>query len=297
MKKVSAALFEIATLGLSIAVVVLYAAPLLLWLVSLLHHASKIHAGAVGLLYLSVIGPTIGFSVAAAASAVIGGTALSCLAVSGSQRQRVWITGFMTIPLLMGFIARNYAWVGLLSQFAGSSNVPVVSWLAHALLYKGLGVVVVMGTVFTPFCYFIILQGFGALSIEPLQAARTMGATDRAIFWSVILPSIRSAQTIAFLLSTILGVGYFITPELIGGGNTQFIGNDVLVLLNETGLTFDASLLAFLLLATVLVLLVTIRIVVRRMQNRRHRAQPPRVVLPITMMQPGLGDSHGTPTQ
>ena len=133
----------------------------------------------------------------------------------------------------------------------------------------------VMATVFTPFCYFIVLQGLSALAIEPLQAARTLGASDRTIFWRVVLPSLRPAQIIAFLLSTILAVGYFITPRLIGGGNVQFVGNVVEALLDDIGSVFDASLLAFLLFVSVLAGLVAARVVMKIIGRRRKGSPVP----------------------
>jgi ABC-type spermidine/putrescine transport system permease subunit I len=255
MRKLAKLVVSTAAWGLIVSVGLFYVVPLIIWCISLARGSAGAHSPGVDVfaLYWSLIGQTITLSVAAALAAVICGSATALVAVSGHGRTRELLTAAMTVPLLMGFIARNYAWVGLLSQFAGETRVLFLSSLSRALLYKQLGIVVVMGTVFVPFCYFMVLQELTGLSPVPLQAARTMGASDATIFWRIILPSIRGSQRNAFMLSVVLGVGYFITPQLIGGGNFQFVGNGVLVLLDRFGLTVDASLLGLLLFLTVMV--------------------------------------------
>ena len=247
-----------------------FAVPLLMWILSL--HPLSTKYGYVLAIYFALVGRTLLISAASALLALLGGSATACIAVFSSRKTMSFLTLMMTVPLLMGFVARNYAWVGLLSQFAGNTHWILVATISRALLYRWLGVVLVMGTVFIPFCYFITLQGFALLSHDMLEAARTLGATGPTIFWNVILPNIRRALFIAYSLSLILAVGYFITPALIGGGNFEFMGNGVLRLLNDLGFTAEASLLALLLLLTVLLPLITVAWWVFIAKKRKEKA-------------------------
>jgi ABC-type spermidine/putrescine transport system permease subunit I len=262
------------------------ALPFVLWLVTIA--SSFLRPGlfnGVFSLYLSLLPRTLWLSAAAALFATISGSAVAFVAVSGSRKQRDFLTVIMTLPLLMGFIARNYAWVGILSELVGETRILFLSTIARALLYRPAGIVVVMTTVFIPICYFVELRGLDGLSKEALQAARTLGATDAVIFWRLVLPVTRNTHLAAFILALSLAVGYFITPQLIGGGNYPFVGNGVIMFF-DLGRPADASLLALLLGVTVVVVLACITALfrlsawcIRRLRHTerwtaRHRSLP-----------------------
>ena len=271
----------ISSWSLCIAASLLCFAPLLVWSFVLLRHPSSVSFSYVSGLYFSLARNTFVLSFVAALIAVIFGTAIACIATSQTRRFRDCITIGMTIPLLMGFIVRNYAWVGLLSQFSREYRYGWISQISNLLLYRVAGVILVMAIVFTPLCYFLVLHGLDSLSPVSLQAARTLGATDARIFFAVVLPSIRRSQGLAFLASSVLAIGYFITPQLIGGGNFQFIGNGILTVLNDLGQPANASLLALMLLGTVVVVVLVVGRLpgavrkVELLRNRRIALQKP----------------------
>jgi putative spermidine/putrescine transport system permease protein len=171
----------------------------------------------------------------------------------------------MMVPLLTGFVARNYSWVGLLTAI-GSHRTPL-SPLGE-LLDSRAGIVTVMAVVFVPFVYFIVSEAASHLSPPLYEASRTLGATDARAFFVITLPLLLPATLLAFALSTILGLGYFVTPHLIGGGNFPFVANGVLSRL-DLGDAQGAALLGLYLLATVFILAGLVAIV-RAWWLRRH---------------------------
>ncbi|MGA2897237.1 MAG: hypothetical protein ABSE27_06535 [Acidobacteriaceae bacterium] len=292
MKAIDTSARILASWCLCITALSLWCAPLLSWCLDLLHQRQGLDVAYVSSFYFSLIWVTLFISFSAALMAVLFGTALACVATSSTSSLRDLVTISMTIPLLMGFIVRNYAWVALLGQMANTLSIPFSSRLSHALLNQRAGVVGVMAVVFTPFCYFYILQQLDSLSPFMLQAAQTLGATNARIFFVVVIPSIRRAQVLAFLASSVLAVGYFVTPQLIGGGRFQFIGNGVLTLLNGLGKPSDAALLAFMLLATV-ALIFSIMLALLRILNRvRTRSAKSTVLVAAPQTSP---ETPGTP--
>jgi ABC-type spermidine/putrescine transport system permease subunit I len=110
-----------------------------------------------------------------------------------------------------------------------------------------------MSVVFTPFAYFIVSQRASRLLPEYFAAARTLGATDKRSFLAITMPLLLPGIGLAIGTAFILGIGYYITPQIIGGGNFPFTGNGVLRLLHELGDVSAASRLALALLGTVLI--------------------------------------------
>lgn len=229
---------------------VLYILPLATWLLKLPANASQVH---VSRIYLAQIGTTMAMSFASALGAAVMGSSVACLAAFSSPRKAKTLAFFMTLPLLVGFVARNYSWTGLLSHFHGGPF-----GFIGRLQDSGAGVVLVMSIVFTPFAYFIVSQRALRLQPEYFAVARTLGATDERAFLVITLPLLLPGFGLAVGTAFILGIGYFVTPQLIGGGNFPFIGNGVIRLLNDVGNVAAASRLALALLLTVLSLVVCV---------------------------------------
>jgi putative spermidine/putrescine transport system permease protein len=92
--------------------------------------------------------------------------------------------------------------------------------------------------------------------IDPrhVKAALSLGARPAWAFWTVYLPQTMPGVGSGCLLVFILAIGYYITPELIGGGADQMVSHFVAVYTNEIVNWGQASALGAVLLAVVLVL-------------------------------------------
>jgi ABC-type spermidine/putrescine transport system permease subunit I len=177
---------------------------------------------------LGVSVQTLWVSVLAAAIAVLGAYPLVVFWWLSGPLGRV-VTIWLTVPpLIMGFLARNYAWIALLS---GDASPPPMTWLSQ-YLYTRPAVVFVMSCVFVPTAFFILMQGIRSVTHGQIDTARTLGTPDWRIVSSVILPQTRRAAVLAFALIVAMGVGFFVTPHMIGGGKCDFIANVILQYIN-----------------------------------------------------------------
>jgi putative spermidine/putrescine transport system permease protein len=206
-------------------------------------------------LFFVLLPPTVSLSFASSLIATAVGTATACLFILYGRPVRILISIFMTIPLLMGFLARNYSWLGLLSFF---DFLP--------LMYSRIGIVLVMGSVFVPYAYFIVLPSLQPLTPESLEAALTMGVPSQRLFSSIVLPLARRGILLSIALTTVLGMGYFVTPRMIGGGNYDFLGNGILRL-RDLGQIEGADLLA--LYMTLALLFVVVPVIILSVRQRR----------------------------
>jgi len=87
-----------------------------------------------------------------------------------------------------------------------------------------------------------------------LQAAATLGAPRRAIFWRVFFPLSLPAFAAGLVLVFILTLGFYVTPAILGGGRVPMISNMLDILINQMPRWELAAAISTLLLAVTLAL-------------------------------------------
>ena len=87
-----------------------------------------------------------------------------------------------------------------------------------------------------------------------LRAAKSLGANDWTAFWRVYFPQIVPGIGAGAILVFILAIGYYITPELVGGTSGIFISNRIAYHISSSLNWGLAAALATMLLLVVLVL-------------------------------------------
>ena len=130
-------------------------------------------------------------------------------------------------PLLTSLLVRTYAWIALL-QDSGIVNsalmgTGLIDGPVH-LMYNAFGTVVGMGQILLPYA---IITMYGVMvGIKPrlLQTAQVLGASPTRAFWKVFFPLSLPGLSAAALLVFIMGLGYFVTPALMGGRGQIMIG-------------------------------------------------------------------------
>ncbi len=165
--------------------------------------------------------------------------------VASPRTRRLLFTAVL-LPLWASYLARVYAWIVIL-QKGGT-----LSWTTSNL---GLGAVnigytntamwIVFSYIWLPF---MIVPLYGALERIPdslLEASGDLGAhgwrTLRTVVLPLALPGIVAGSIFTFSLT----LGDFITPILVGGAGSNFIGN---IIYNNIGTANDlpfAAMLAF----------------------------------------------------
>jgi putative spermidine/putrescine transport system permease protein len=157
-------------------------------------------------------------------------------------RQALFIA--VLLPLWASYLARVYAWIVIL-QKGGT-----LSWTLSKL---GLGTVnigytnVAMWIVFSYIWLpFMIVPIYGALERIPdslLEASGDLGARNWRTLRSVVLPLALPGVVAGSIFTFSLTLGDFITPILVGGANSSFIGNVIYSNIGTAGnLPFAAAL-------------------------------------------------------
>lgn len=148
------------------------------------------------------------------------GTILSlCLALT-----RGWLRGFLLLCLLTTFwislLARTYGWI-LIYQPNGALNtvLEAVGLISEPLrlLQTDLAMYPAMVHVMLP--YYVLPVVAVVLGLDPrqLRAAQSLGAGPGRVLARVILPQLRNGTIAGVTLVFILSLGFFVTPQLLGG--------------------------------------------------------------------------------
>ena len=97
-----------------------------------------------------------------------------------------------------------------------------------------------------------------------LQAAASLGAPPRTIFWKVFFPLTLPALAAGALLVFILCLGFYVTPAVLGGGRVPMISNLLDTLINQIPRWEQASAISTILLIVTLVIFAAYRRLDRR---------------------------------
>ena len=104
---------------------------------------------------------------------------------------------------------------------------------------------------------FMILPIYSVMKTIPpsyMRAAVSLGATPSKAFAKVYLPQTLPGVGAGVILVFIVAIGYYITPELVGGKDGQLIGNMVAYHMQKSLNWGLAAAMGVLLLAAILIL-------------------------------------------
>jgi len=124
----------------------------------------------------------------------------------------------IVLPYFTSIIVRTYAWMvllgrnGLINQGLAALGLPPAD-----LLYNRAGVIIGMTYVLLPYMVLTLYAAMKAVDPRLMQAAEGMGATRLQVFLKVFLPLTLHGVAAGALIVFILGIGFFITPALMGG--------------------------------------------------------------------------------
>jgi putative spermidine/putrescine transport system permease protein len=143
-----------------------------------------------------------------------------------TRRTRTILYVAILLPLWASYLAKVYAWQLIFTKDG------VLNW---SLAKVGAGPLSLINTnwaVFIAFCYiwlpYMVIPVYAALDRIPasmIEASQDLGGrvarTTRSVILPLVLPGIVAGSIFTFSLT----LGDYITPELLGGTNSNFIGS------------------------------------------------------------------------
>lgn len=136
------------------------------------------------------------------------------------------------LPFWTSLLVRITAWIVLLQSHGVINSLLVNSGLVASnarpqLMNNSLGTVIVMTQVLLPFMVLPLYSVMRGIPDYYMRAGVSLGAHPWRAFWRVFAPLTLPGIGAGALLVFILAIGYYITPELVGGQTGQFISNRI----------------------------------------------------------------------
>jgi ABC-type spermidine/putrescine transport system permease subunit I len=186
--------------------------------------------------YLKVLANTFRIAAIATLVCVLLGYPLAYWMRSLAPGRQLLAVALVVLPFWVSILVRTYAWIVILGndgvvnrslQALGLVATPV------SFLYNQFGVVLGTVNVLLPFLVLPLFAAMLKLDDRLLQAAASLGASRRTIFWRVFFPLTLPSLAAGAILVFILTLGFFITPAILGGGRVPMIANMLDLLINR----------------------------------------------------------------
>ena len=210
-------------------------------------------------IYIKLFKRTLFMSLMITGSCILLAYPVAFLLANLPMRTSSLLMILVLLPFWTSLLVRTSAWKVMLQQ-QGVINDTLV-WLGLVddasrlvMINNQFGTIVAMTHILLPF---MILPMYSVMSTIPpyyVRAAKSLGATNWTAFWRVYFPQSVPGIGAGSILVFILAIGYYITPEIVGGTTGTFISNRIAYHIS-TSLNWGlAAALGSILLAAVLIL-------------------------------------------
>ena len=161
------------------------------------------------------------------------------------------------LPFWTSLLVRTASWMILLQQ-QGVVNDFLV-WIGFVaddkrlvMMYNATGTYIAMTQILLPFMVLPLYSVMKTISPSLVRAGKSLGGTPFITFWKVYFPLTIPGIGAGSLLVFILAIGYYITPELVGGASGTLISNQIAYHMKYTLDWSFASAMGLMLLSGVL---------------------------------------------
>ena len=209
-------------------------------------------------IYLTLFVRTLIMSMAITFSCILLGYPIAWLLANLPMRTANVLMILVLLPFWTSLLVRTSAWKALL-QNQGVINDLFV-WIGFyaddnrlALINNATGTIIAMTHILLPFMILPLYSVMKTIPPSYLRAAKSLGATNWTAFWRVYFPQSVPGIGAGSILVFILAIGYYITPEIVGGTKGVFISNRIAYHISSSLNWGLAAALGSILLALVLI--------------------------------------------
>ena len=163
------------------------------------------------------------------------------------------------LPFWTSLLVRTVSWIVILMQKGIFNSILVWGGIIAdenrmQLIYNKTGTLIAMTQILLPFMVLPLYSVMKTISPSYMRAALNLGAQPMHAFYRIYMPQTIPGISAGGLLVFVLAIGYFITPELVGGSEGLLIGHFIAYHLKTTLNWGLCSALGAILLAVMLVL-------------------------------------------
>jgi spermidine/putrescine transport system permease protein len=185
-------------------------------------------------IYLSVLFRSMRIAGAVTLFALLLGYPLAYFLSFHAAKRKDLLYQLVIIPLWASYLVRGYAWKTILGsdgvlngllQYLHITRHPV-----EFFLYSPFAVVLTLTHIYTPFTFLPIYASLEHVPRNLVEASRDLGASPWSTFRRVILPLSLPGVLAGATFASVLTLGDFLAPLLVGGASGIMISNIVVSL-------------------------------------------------------------------
>ena len=183
-------------------------------------------------LYVKLFVRTLLLSLVITACCILLGYPIAYLLATLPTRTSNLLMILVLLPFWTSLLVRTSAWKVLLQQQGVINDVlvwaRVVDEAGRLVMINNMtGTIIAMTHILLPFMILPLYSVMKTISPSYVRAAKSMGASDWTAFRRVYFPNTVPGIGAGSILCFILAIGYYITPELVGGTTGVFISNRI----------------------------------------------------------------------
>lgn len=167
-------------------------------------------------------------------------------------RLKLLLLVLVALPLWSSMLARIYAWRlilghdGVLNWFLHEAGLP-----GQSIAFTNVALWLVFSYLWLPFMVMPLIAALERIPASLLDAAGDMGATPSQVLRTVILPLAVPGMAAGSVFTFAVTLGDYVTPMLVGGAGSDFVGNVVYSNVGVSGNVPFAAAFSLLLLVVV----------------------------------------------
>ncbi len=183
-------------------------------------------------IYVKLFIRTLVMSLAITGTCILLGYPVAFLLSTLPLRTSNLLMILVLLPFWTSLLVRTASWKVLLQQQGVINNTLVALGLISdtnrlELINNQTGTIIAMTHILLPFMILPLYSVMRTIPPSYVRAAKSLGANDWTAFWRVYFPQSVPGIGAGSILVFILAIGYYITPELVGGTTGVFISNRI----------------------------------------------------------------------
>ncbi len=183
-------------------------------------------------IYVLLFVRTLVMSMIITATCILLGYPIAYLLASLPARTANLLMILVLLPFWTSLLVRTSAWKVLLQQQGVINDILVWAGIVSdanrlVMINNQTGTIIAMTHILLPFMILPLYSVMKGIPPSYVRAAKSLGANDWTAFWRVYFPQSVPGIGAGSILVFILAIGYYITPELVGGTKGVFISNRI----------------------------------------------------------------------
>lgn len=178
-----------------------------------------------------------------------------------AKRTAALLYAMFFVPFFVSILIRLFALTQILSTRGPVNDLfGMIGLGPYSLLFNRLATTIGMTSYLIPYAVLVMYAGMASVDPSLTTAAKVSGASNWQAFRRVYLPQVRSSTLGAFLLTFVMGLGFFLTPAILGGVESITVSTYIATQVQNFQWGVASAIGIVLLVATVILFVVAIRV-------------------------------------